>query len=465
MEKIKRNIAIMLIILIILLGNIIFPKSSIAAGKTVELYATHRYGNLLVRNGIDLTTIYIVYAKDGVEYPSYCLNLELDGATENFSYSVNADNLITDMEIWRTVVNGYPYKTPEELGCATKEEAYLATRQAIYCAVYDRDPNSYGALGGAAGERTLNAMKNIVNIARTSTETKPSATLKIDSNSAKWEIDAIDKNYVSKEFTVTAAAGIKDYHITLQGEPIEGTIIVDTNNIEKNSFSGGEKFKILIPIKNINKDGIFYIKANGEVATKPVIYGLAPSSNLQNVALTGSIYEDGTGTKTEYYFQNETKIIIQKQNQETKEPLEGVKFQILDENKNVIYSELSTNNKGTINIENLIPGKYYVQETETLEGYEVYNKLIEVNLKLNEEIKITVNNLYNKDIPKVEKVNTELEIEQSKNEIEIEQNNIKIQENETKINVTENKTNINITENETNITKNDVTVKLPKTGM
>lgn len=456
MKKAKKNIAIMLIILIILLGNIIFPKSSTAAGNTVELYATHRYGNLLVRNGVDLTTIYIVYSKDGIEYPAYCLNLELDGATENFSYSVNTDNLITDMEIWRTVVNGYPYKTPEELGCATKEEAYLATRQAIYCAVYDRDPNSYRALGGIAGARTLNAMKNIVNIARTSTETKPSATLKIDSNSAKWEIDAIDKNYVSKEFTVTAAAGIKDYHITLQGGKIEGTIIVDTNNNEKNIFSSGENFKILIPIKNINKDGSFYIKANGEVATRPVIYGLAPSSNLQNVALTGSIFEGGTGTKTEYYFTNETKIIIQKQNQETKEPLEGVKFQILDENKNVIYSELSTDNEGTINIENLIPGKYYVQETETLEGYEVYNKLIEVNLKLNEEIKIIVNNLYNKDIPKIEKVNTELEIEQSKNEIEIEQNNIKIQENETKIDVIENKTNI---------TKNEITVKLPKTGM
>ena len=27
------------------------------------------------------------------------------------------------MEIWRTIINGYPYKTPKELGCETKEEA------------------------------------------------------------------------------------------------------------------------------------------------------------------------------------------------------------------------------------------------------------------------------------------------------------------------------------------------------
>lgn len=448
MKKIKSKLAI-IIILIVILGSIIFPKPSIATGNTAELYATHRYGNLLVRNGVDLTTIYIVHEEDGIEYPAYCLNLELDGATENFSYSVNTDSLITDMEIWRTVVNGYPYKTVEELGCKTKEEAYLATRQAIYCAVYDRDPDSYGALGGEAGERTLNAMKQIVNAARNGTETKTSATLKINSNSAKWEIDSIDKTQVSKEFTVNASAGVKSYKISIDGDIVEGSKIVDTNNIEKNEFTSGEKFKILIPIKNMNKDGNFSIKVKGEVATKPVVYGLSPSSTLQNVALTGSIYEEGSGSKTEYYFNNGTEIVILKQNQETKEPLEGVKFQVLDENKNVIYADLSTNSEGTIQIENILPGKYYVQEVETLEGYEVYDKLIEVNLKLNEEIKITVNNLHNEDIPKVEKVNTELEIEQSKEEIKVEHNNIKIEENKTKVAVKE----------------NNITVKLPKTGM
>ena len=458
MKRIQKKIAIMLIIAIILLGSILFPKQSMATGNSVELYATHRYGNLLVREGIDLTTIYIVYQKDGIEYPSYCLQLELDGATENFSYSVNTDSQVTDMEIWRTVVNGYPYKTPEELGCATKEEAYLATRQAIYCAVYDRDPNSYGALGGAAGERTLNAMKSIVNIARTSTEVKPSATLNITSNKAKWEIDTIDSNYVSKEFTVTASAGIKNYKVSLVGDVIEGTKLVDTNNSEKTEFAEGEKFKILIPIKNIEKDGNFTINVNGEVATKPVIFGKSPLSTLQNVALTGSIYEAGSGSKTEYYFKNETKIEILKQNQETKAPLENVKFQILDQNKKIIYSDLTTNKQGVIMVENLLPGKYYVQEIETLEGYEVYDKLIEVNLKLNEEIKITVNNLYNTDIQEIEKINTELEVEQTKKEISIEQNNIKIEEVEQDIEIKEQETQVKLANNNT-------VVRLPKTGM
>ena len=350
--KIIKKVILITILMTMILGCVITPSISNATGNTATLYATHRYGNLLERNGVDLTCIYIVHNQNGVEYPAYCLNLELDGATEDFSYDVNIDNQLTNMEIWRTVINGYPYKTPEELGCATKEEAYLATRQAVYCAVYGRDPNSYHALGGAAGERTLNALKQIVHNARNSTETKPSATLNINASDALWKIDEIDKNDVSKEFTVTASAGVKDYKVNLTGELIEGIKITDMNNKEKSEFVDDEKFKILIPIKNINQDGKFSIEVNGNVATQPVLYGLSGNSNLQNVAVTGSIYENGSGNKTEYYFKNQTKIIILKQNQETKEPLQGVKFQLLDENKQVIYTDLTTNKEGIITIEN-----------------------------------------------------------------------------------------------------------------
>ena len=146
MRVITKIISITLIVLTIILGTF-FPVESFATGKTTTIYATHRYGNLLKRDGIDLTCIYMVHRLNGIEYPAYCLNYGLDGATENFSYDVTIDTQITNMELWRTVVNGYPYKTPEQLGCATKEEAYLATRHAIYCALYKRDPDSYFARG------------------------------------------------------------------------------------------------------------------------------------------------------------------------------------------------------------------------------------------------------------------------------------------------------------------------------
>ena len=422
MKKIKK-IGVILILMIILLA-VIFPIVSNAVGNTITVYGKPRYNNLLIREGIDLTCIPLAYTKDGVEHPVYCLNLELEGATENFSYDVNIDNEITNMEIWRTIINGYPYKTPKELGCETKEEAYLATRQAVYCAVYGRDPNSY--FSGGAGDRTLNALKHIVNVARTSKETKPSSTLKINARNSAWKVDNINSNFVSKEFIVTAAAGISNYKIEVSGDLIEGMKITDLENTPKTEFKGKEKFKILIPIKNIEKDGNFIINATGKVATKPVLYGLSGDSTLQNVAVTGNIYETGSGSKTEYYFENATKIIIYKQNQENKKALAGVNFQLLNQNKEVIYSNLKTNEEGKIIIENLLPGKYYIQEMETLEGYEVYDKLIEVDLKLNEETKITVNNLKNNEVVEVEKPKTELEVEQIKSEKKIEREVIKL---------------------------------------
>ena len=97
--------------------------------------------------------------------------------------------------------------------------------------------------------------------------------------------------------------------------------ITDLENTPKTEFKGKEKFKILIPIKNIEKDGTFTINVTGEVATKPILFGLSEDRTLQNVAVTGNIYETGSGSKTEYYFENATKIIIYKQNQENKKAL------------------------------------------------------------------------------------------------------------------------------------------------
>ena len=300
MNKIKKISTVL--VLIVTITASFMPIISNAAEKKVTIYGSERYGDLLKRNGLDLVCIPLSYKENGQEHPVYCLNLQKDGATEKFSYDVNLDSEITDMELWRTVVNGYPYKTPEELGCKTKEEAYLATRHAIYCAIYQRDPESYYSHGTEASDRTLNAMKNIVKIARTGTETKQSSRLTINSNDKIWAIDKVNSNYVSKEFSVTALAAMPEYSVNLTGNLVEEIKITDVNNKEQNTFKNGEKFKILIPIKNLNQDGNFEINVIGKVATKPVIVGNPDNTKLQNVAITGSIYEDGQGSRKEYYF-------------------------------------------------------------------------------------------------------------------------------------------------------------------
>lgn len=138
--------------------------------------------------------------------------------------------------------------------------------------------------------------------------------------------------------------------------------------------------------------GNFNINIKGNVATKPILLAKAPSSNLQDHALTGSIYEDGNGSKKVNYNKNETKIMILKQEESTQIPLQGVEFDLLDKDENVIHTGLITNEKGEITIENLMPGTYYIKEIKTLEGYTLYDKLTKLDISLNETAKLVVNN-------------------------------------------------------------------------
>ncbi len=360
-------------------------------------------GSLLIYKGIVVKAYYAQYTKDGVTYPAYCLDKTKQGVNNELSYSVSIQDAISDVKLWRIIINGYPYKTIEELGCANKEEAFTATKQAIYCYIHGNNPNDYSPIG-EAGNRTLRALKQILTNAESSNETQISNTVKVIKEQDSFNVDSKEKNYVSKIYSIQAGTTISNYQIELEKENQnlpEGIKITDTNNNPKTEFSQNEKFKILIPIKNLLNEDSFNIKIKTKIKNKPVLYGKAENSGYQDYALTAATYEDAYGKAQDKYYKNETKVKIIKQDEETKERLENVEFNILDENKQIIYANLKTDKNGEVQIKNLIPGKYYIQETITKDGYLLDNKLIEFNVDLNEEFTITINNLFEK-IPEQE---------------------------------------------------------------
>ena len=255
----------------------------------------------------------------------------------------------------------------------------------------------------------MRALNQILNNANQSTETQISNIVKIIKEKNNFEVDEIEKEYVSKTYSIQADTEIKNYKVELtksETELQEGIKITDMKNNIKGEFTPNEKFKVLIPIKNLTKEAKFNIQIDTKINSKPVLYGKAENTAYQDYALTAATYENATGNTKDIYYKNETKIKIIKQDQETKERLENVEFNILDNNKNIIYANLKTNNKGEIQINNLIPGKYYIQETSSKDGYILDEKLIEINVKLNEELTVTINNLFEKR-PKDEPEETE----------------------------------------------------------
>lgn len=325
------------------------------------------------------------------------------GAEEG-SYTVSIEKVIQDVMLWKIVTNGYPYKTIEELGVANKKEAFVATKHAIYSYIHGNQLSDYGAIG-EAGQRTLNAMYKIINDANNSSEVQISNKVDIQKLQENWEQDQNRPQYVFKTYKVSSKVNIDKYKVRVtdeNGKALEGMKITDEANKEKEEFNSNEVFKLFIPIKYMTEDKTIKIQIETKVETKPILYGKAPSTNLQDYALTASTYEDGTGEVQDNYSRNKTKLIIIKQDEESEEKLQGVEFQVLDENKNVIYTNLETDENGKTEVENLIPGKYYIKETRTISGYEIYKELIEVNIKLNEEMTVTVNN-HEEEKPKIEK--------------------------------------------------------------
>lgn len=421
----RKKLISIISIIVILIGLIPISSKAVVPIDTAYIYENKKTEGLLMWKGLKIHTHLAVYKKDGKEYPAYCMNRELLGVEIGRSQTVDVKKLVNNVMVWRAIINGYPYKSISELGCNTEEEAYLATKQAVYCMLTNRDVNEYSAIG-EAGERTLNALKTIVNNARNSNQTKVSSELTVNEQEKLWKIDNLDSSYISKTFLVTANTSMSKYTVNVKNLNIEGYKLVDQNNKEKTEFSNSEKFKILIPIQEVKQDGNFSIEVSAQVATKPVFYGESRDSGLQSYALTGYTYEEGTGSKKVYYTKNETKIIITKTDDKTGKKLEGVEFELLDKNQNKIYTEITTNKDGIATIDNLLPGIYYIRETKTLEGYQLYSKLIKVELELNEET--TVNVINSEKEPEIykEEKKTELAVKEKKSNIKVKETGPKL---------------------------------------
>lgn len=421
----RKKLISIISIIVILIGLVPISSKAVVPIDTAYIYANKKTNGLLMWKGLRIHTHLAVYKKDGKEYPAYCMDRELPGVEIGRTQTVDVKQLVNNVMVWRAIINGYPYKSISELGCNTEEEAYLATKQAVYCMLTNRDVNEYSAIG-EAGERTLNALKTIVNNARNSNQTKVSSELTVNEQEKLWKIDDLDGKYISKTFSVTANTSMSKYTVNVKNLKIEGYKLVDQNNKEKTEFTNSEKFKILIPIQEVKQDGNFSIEVSAQVATKPVFYGESRDSGLQSYALTGYTYEEGTGSKKVYYKKNETKIIITKTDDKTGKKLEGVEFELLDKDQNKIYTEITTNKDGMAIIDNLLPGIYYVKETKTLEGYQLYSKLIKVELELNEET--TVNVINSEKEPEIykEEKKTELAVKEKKSNIKVKETGPKL---------------------------------------
>ncbi len=371
-----------------------------------NLYSKGECGRLLKKNDIVVKTHIVVYNQNGKEYPAYCLDKNKAGVDDNINYDVTLDGVIKNVYIWKAITNGYPYKTPEEMGCNTIGEAFMATKMAVYSVLYNYTINDFSPIG-EAGKRTWNALNNILIKVNDGEDLQISSNLNIVEENTEWKENINMPECISKDFYINPDGPMNTYNVTKE-KATEGTIITDINDIPRQEFNSNEKFRVTIPINELSEGGNIKIKAFAKVETKPIFIGRAPNTNNQDYAITGITYENGFGEKMIYYEKNKTKIKIVKKDETGKKALENAIFQLLDKDQNILISEIRTNEKGEAILDNILPGTYYIKEIQSPAGYILYNGNIEIKPKFNEELTITIKNT-KEGIPNIESTEKKLE--------------------------------------------------------
>ena len=389
MKKFVKIILIMLVIIITNVALLINTVQAVEEGGQITIYTKGYFDRIIKKDEIIVKTAHAVYQENGKEYPVYCLDRELHGVGDYIAtYDVTNQGKLTDLGLWRVIINGYPYKTPEQLGALDEQEAYTATKQAIYCYIYNTKIEQYSAINDA-GVRVINAINTILENAKNSTEDFNNTNIEI-SQSEKWEVDEIENKYISKQYKIKSNINISKIMLSLENQP-KGSKITNLENQEKSEFNSNENFKILIPIDSLEESGEFKVKIQTQMETKPIFFGKAPNGDLQDYALTAFSYEDVGTELLQEYEENGTEIIIQKQDQETEEALKKAKFEILDKSQKVIRVA-ETNEKGQIILDKLMPGTYYIREVKAPDGYAIDMELQQIDINLNEKITLKVDN-------------------------------------------------------------------------
>ncbi len=347
-----------------------------------------------------IITTFVTYQKDGVEYPAYCLNKEYPGVGEYDGYTVDIDAVLDNVQIWRTIINGYPYKTPAELGVENKYDAFVATKQAVYSILYGFDPTTRYRGGDERGTKIANAVVNIVNIGRYGNQTPSDGTITMRTSGSLYE----EGNYWVQKFNVSSSVDMALYTVTSTANLPDGAIITNGNGTQTNSFTGSESLYLKIPKSSMNKDiSNAIINVQGKCKTYPVFYGKTRINATQNYAVTYDPFGDGVGRATLNVKTNTGKIQINKTDSDTSKPIQGVTFQLTKVDGTVV-ANATTNSNGIATFSGLYQDNYKLTEISTNDNYVINKATFDVNVEYNKSTTRNITNDHKKGNLKIYKV-------------------------------------------------------------
>ena len=408
-KKLLKNTTVLLIIFFMLF-QIVLPSFSNASYSVDSAYIYDKgdcgrhlqYWNSSKNAWYYIVTDFVVYSKDGVEYPAFCLNKDRHGVGTVPAYTVSVTGAVNDQQIWRVITNSYPYKTPQDMGVWNEQDAFVATKQAVYCILYGTDPYSYFKGVDSEGEAIKQAIINLVNIGKNGSQTYQEARVNINKTGDLYKDNIGGINYYSQNYNVSSPVELASFDVAIANFPA-GTKVFNMNNGEQYSFNGTQTIKISIPELSITTDvnGIVLVQ-NARCKTTPILFGATPNDEWQNYALTGDPYEIANSNATEQFKGNVSSITINKTDVDTNEGIDDTEFQLIKDG-NVIDTK-TTNDEGVAQFTDLYAGSYTVRESRTNDNYIPNNQEQNQDLIYNQQATMTLTNEHKKGTLKVNKI-------------------------------------------------------------
>ncbi len=401
----KKRFFSILLVFAMLLG--LLPTTAFAAPtledamKEVNIFARYNVLNWLTMNGSVKEQRYIYYNYESMqtgetkEIPAYCVDPNLYGVPEKVSEGTSikygSDTTVQDPKICGIIANGYPHQPLETLGLQTVDEAYYATKTAVWTYLLGNwsidklgiNPNLTG-VDREAAERVLEATKNIYWRGMAWDHLVEPKLIATADRDVAYPVTINGEQCYQQIITITSETwALEKVKLSLADTAPAGTKILSMDNQEIDSlelttvmadnqgFQG--QCKIVYPASVEGQTGTVQLKMQGVVVQYKIFYAKTLErdtyGNIQDYMLDTDPGTEVGGTFVSRYAADggpgddpdETSLKIVKLEEGTEIPLEGAVFKVTAPDGTVV-GRFSSGPDGTVTIPLSITGHYTVEE-------------------------------------------------------------------------------------------------------
>ncbi|QDZ76830.1 VaFE repeat-containing surface-anchored protein [Bacillus cereus] len=286
----------------------------------------------------------------------------------------------TDDVVYRVLLNGYPQKTPEQLGVSTWQQAHYATQLSVWVALGQLQPDDLQFKDGEV-ERAVKAIR----YAADHTEDTQDVFMNVKPTD-KQEAKLNGAYFETTVYAVESNAKQGTYQVALNQAPV-GTRIVTEQGEAKETFSLGETFRVQVP--KSSKSAELSLKVTANLTNQhAVVYKGTESIQDATVLLERS--QQKVSQDIQVFWKSMGGLEIRKVD-ENKKPLAGAVFEVLTSDQKSMGT-ITTNDKGIASLDNIEMGTYVVKEVKSPVGYVLQDTPQTVEVKTGEIATITAEN-------------------------------------------------------------------------